>query len=46
MFVISLWRYGHHGVIWQNIEKEFEVLDSTVVTNKNGQAWDVKVLQK
>lgn len=45
-FIISLWRYAHHGVIWQNIEKEFEVLDATVVTNKKGNAWDVKVLQK
>ncbi len=46
MFIISLWRHAHHGVIWRNIEKEFEILDSTVVTNKRGQSWDVKALRK
>lgn len=45
VFVISLWRYGHNGKIWQNIENHFEVVDSTVVTNHNNQEWDVKVLK-
>lgn len=46
MFVISLWRYAHHSVMWKNIENEFEILDATVVTNSKGQSWDVKVLRK
>lgn len=44
-FIISLWRYGYNGVIWQNIEKHFEVLDAAVVTNRNGQMWDIKVIR-
>lgn len=45
VFVISLWRYGHNGVIWQNIEKQFDILDSAVVTNQKREIWDVKVLR-
>jgi SAM-dependent methyltransferase len=44
-FIISLWRYGHNSAIWRNIEEHFTVLDSTVVTNRKGQMWDVKVLR-
>lgn len=44
-FVISLWRYGFNGVIWQNIEKYFGIIDSAVVTNQKGETWDVKVLR-
>ena len=44
-FVISLWRHGHNGVIWQKIEKHFEIIDSAVVTNQKGEIWDVKVLR-
>lgn len=44
VFVISLWRYGHNGFIWQNIEKHFPVIDSTVVINHKKLEWDVKVL--
>ena len=46
VFVISLWRHGYNGVIWQNIEKHFEIVDSTVVTNHQQQIWDIKVLRK
>ncbi len=46
VFVISLWRHGYNGVIWQNIEKHFEVKDSTVVTNHQQQVWDIKVLRE
>ena len=44
-FVISLWRHGYHGVIWQNLEKHFGIIDSAVVTNQKGEIWDVKVLR-
>lgn len=43
--IISLWRYGHNGAIWQKLEKEFTTLDATVVTNNKGLQWDIKVLQ-
>jgi SAM-dependent methyltransferase len=43
-FIISLWRYGHNGIIWQNIEKHFTVIDSTIVQNHKKMMWDVKVL--
>lgn len=45
VFVVSLWRYGHNGKIWQRLEKEFDVVDSNLVTNHQGQSWDVKVLR-
>ena len=44
VFVISLWRYGYNGMIWKRLEKEFKLVDSTVVRNAKGQEWDVKVL--
>jgi 2-polyprenyl-3-methyl-5-hydroxy-6-metoxy-1,4-benzoquinol methylase len=44
VFVISLWRYGYNGMIWQRLEKAFDLVDSTVVRNHKGQEWDVKVL--
>ena len=44
VFVISLWRYGYNGMIWQRLEKAFRLIDSTVVRNGKGQEWDVKVL--
>lgn len=46
MFVISLWRHGHNGAIWEKIEKHFEVIDSTIVTNHKQLQWDVKVLRE
>lgn len=45
VFVVSLWRYGHNGKIWQRLEQEFDLVDSTLVTNHKGQSWDVKVLR-
>lgn len=45
VFVISLWRYGYNGMIWQRIEKDFEVIDSSVVSNHKGDQWDIKVLR-
>ena len=45
VFIISLWRHGHNAAIWQNIEKEFDIVDSTVVTNKEGVSWDIKVFR-
>lgn len=44
VFVIALWRYGYNGMIWQRLEKEFNLVDSTLVRNAKGQEWDVKVL--
>lgn len=44
-FVISLWRYGHNGAIWRNLEKHFTVCDATSVTNSQATTWDVKVLR-
>jgi SAM-dependent methyltransferase len=44
-FVISLWRYGHNGTIWHNLEKHFKVLDATVISNNQSTTWDVKVLR-
>lgn len=44
-FVISLWRHGHNSAIWKKIEENFEIIDSTVVTNHKGLQWDVKVLR-
>lgn len=45
VFIVSLWRHGHNAAIWQNIEKEFEIIDATVVTNKRGISWDIKVFR-
>ncbi len=45
VFIVSLWRHGHNAAIWQNIEKEFEIIDATVVTNKKGVSWDIKVFR-
>jgi SAM-dependent methyltransferase len=45
VFIVSLWRYGHNAAIWQNIEKHFDIIDSTVVTNARGVSWDVKVFR-
>ena len=45
-FIVSLWRYGHNAAIWQNIEKHFEIIDSTVVTNACGVSWDIKVFRE
>ena len=44
-FVISLWRYGHNGTIWRNLEKHFALCDATVVTNNQGTTWDIKILR-
>lgn len=45
VFIVSLWRYGHNGKIWQRLEGEFDLLDSNLVTNHRGQSWDIKVLR-
>ena len=45
VFIVSLWRHGHNAAIWKNIEKHFEIVDSTVVTNKGGVSWDIKVFR-
>lgn len=45
VFIVSLWRHGHNAAIWQNIEKDFKIVDSTVVTNKVGVSWDIKVFR-
>lgn len=44
-FVISLWRHPTNKGIWREIEKHFEIADSTVVTNRKGVVWDVKVFR-
>lgn len=44
-FIISLWRYGHNGAIWRNLEKHFAVGDATSVTNNQAAMWDIKVLR-
>lgn len=46
LIVISLWRYGHNGVIWKNIENHFEIVNSAVVTNDKGMSWDIKVIRQ
>jgi SAM-dependent methyltransferase len=45
VFIVSLWRHGHNAAIWKNIEEHFDIIDSTVVTNKKGISWDIKVLR-
>jgi SAM-dependent methyltransferase len=45
VFIVSLWRHGHNAAIWRNIEEHFEIIDSTVVTNKGGVSWDIKVFR-
>lgn len=45
VFIVSLWRHGHNAAIWHNIEKQFEIIDSTVVTNKRGIFRDIKVFR-
>jgi SAM-dependent methyltransferase len=45
-FVISLWRHRATRGIWRKIEKHFETFDSTVVSNRKGVTWDVKILRK
>ena len=42
--IVSLCRYGNHGIIWQNVAKSLSILDSTTVENSKGQVWDIKVL--
>lgn len=44
-FVVSLWRHPSNKGIWRKIEKHFEIIDSTVVTNRKGVVWDVKVFR-
>lgn len=44
-FVISLWRHPNNKAIWRKIEKQFEIIDSTVVANRKGVVWDVKVFR-
>lgn len=44
-FVVSLWRHSNNKAIWRKIEKHFDVIDSTVVTNRKGVVWDVKVFR-
>jgi SAM-dependent methyltransferase len=46
LLVLSLCRYGNHGIIWKNVEAQFEALDSTTVENSKAQLWDIKVLRK
>ncbi len=45
VFIVSLWRHGHNAAIWKNIEEHFEIIDSTVVMNKIGVSWDIKVFR-
>jgi len=44
--IVSLCRYGNHGIIWTNLEEHFAMLDSTTVENSRGQVWDIRVVQK
>lgn len=45
LIIIALWRYGFNGVIWKKIENVLNVVDASVVTNAQGQIWDVKVFR-
>jgi 2-polyprenyl-3-methyl-5-hydroxy-6-metoxy-1,4-benzoquinol methylase len=44
--IVSLCRFGNHGIIWKNLEAQFSMVDSTTVENSKAQMWDIRVLQR
>jgi SAM-dependent methyltransferase len=45
LLLVSMVRYGNHGVIWRQIERRFTAVHATAVETDRGQAWDIKVLR-
>jgi SAM-dependent methyltransferase len=43
--VISHFRYGHWPAHWRRVARSLEAFDHTIVTNRSGQTWDVKLLR-
>ena len=46
VMIVSMYRYGNHRMFWRNIEKHFVAIDATTVKNRQGQAWDIRVLRE
>ncbi len=45
VFVVSLWRHGNHGIIWNRVGERFDVVHSCTVVNDKRQTWDIRVLR-
>lgn len=45
-FIVSIYRYGNHRMLWKNIEKHFVAIDATTVKNRKRQVWDIKALRQ
>lgn len=44
-FVATHYRSGYWRALWRRVERQVRVVESQVVVNAAGQAWDIKVLQ-
>ena len=44
--IVSLYRHRNHGRIWRNADRYFRTADSTTVVNRQGEAWDSRVLRR
>lgn len=42
--IVSMVDYGHHHLIWDFIDSNYQVLDQKTVTNEDGVSWTIKVL--
>ncbi len=45
VLIISYFRSGNYGPIWKSLDNRFIIIESRVVTNNQGQTWDLKVLR-
>jgi len=42
--IVSMVDYGHHHLIWEFIDSNYQILDQKTVTNEDGVSWTIKVL--
>lgn len=43
--IISLFRFRHSAAQWRRVERHYDVVHATVVSNEARQTWDIKILQ-
>lgn len=46
VLIISMVKYGKHHLIWELIDKHYNVLDARTVKNSKGNEWTIKVISK
>lgn len=44
-FVISMFRFGNSDAIWRRVERVTKEVERAVVSNRNGQTWEIRLLE-